>query len=70
MPGNGRDGARAGGLTGLYKRSVLVFGLVTIGLGIALLAETAAIGGGSTGYVLGVLFVALGCGRLYLLRRR
>ena len=54
----------------MYKRSVLVFGLITIGLGIALLAETAAIGGGSTGYVLGVLFVALGCGRLYLLRRR
>jgi hypothetical protein len=35
-----------------------------------LLAETVAVGGGSTGYLLGVLFVALGCGRLYLLRRR
>jgi chromate transport protein ChrA len=40
------------------------------GLGIALLAETAAAGGGTTGYLLGVLFVALGFGRIYLLRRR
>ena len=55
---------------GFHKRSVYVFGLITIGLGIALLAETAALGGGSTGYLLGVLFVALGCARLYLLRRR
>jgi len=47
-----------------------VFGLVAIGLGIALFAETAAVGGGSVGYVLGTLFVALGIGRLYLLRRR
>jgi uncharacterized membrane protein HdeD (DUF308 family) len=57
-------------VTGFYQRSVLVFGLVAIAVGIALLAETAAAGGGTTGYLLGVLFVALGCGRLYLLRRR
>ena len=57
-------------MSNLHRRSVFVFGLVAIGLGIALLAETAVIGGGSTGYVLGVLFIALGCGRLYLLRRR
>jgi hypothetical protein len=54
----------------LYKRSVFVFGLLAIGLGIALLTETVAVGGGSTGYVLGVLFIGLGVGRLYLLRRR
>ena len=53
-----------------YKRSVIVFGVIAIGLGIALLAETVAVGGGSTGYLLGVLFLALGAGRLYLLRRR
>jgi hypothetical protein len=53
-----------------YKRSVHAFGLVSIGLGIAILAETVAEGGGSTGYLLGVLFVVLGIGRLYLLRRR
>ena len=57
-------------MSNLHRRSVFVFGLIAIGLGIALLAETVAIGGGSTGYVLGVLFVALGVGRLYLLRRR
>ena len=54
----------------MYRRSVFVFGVVAIGLGIALLAETVAEGGGSVGYLLGVLFLALGCGRLFLLRRR
>jgi hypothetical protein len=53
-----------------YKRSVLVFGVLSIALGVALLAETVAAGGGSTGYLLGALFLALGVGRLYLLRRR
>lgn len=57
-------------MSDFHRRSIVVFGLVAIGLGIALLAETIAIGGGSTGYLLGVLFVALGIGRLYLLRRR
>jgi hypothetical protein len=55
---------------GVYRWTTFAFGLVSIGLGVALVAETAASGGGSTGYVLGVLFVAVGCGRLYLLRRR
>ena len=54
----------------MHRRAVLVFGVVTIVLGVALLAETAAHGGGSVGFVLGLLFVALGVGRLYLLRRR
>jgi hypothetical protein len=57
-------------VTGLYRRSVLAFGIVAIGLGVALLAETIAVGGGTTGYLLGVLFVALGIGRIFLLRRR
>jgi hypothetical protein len=57
-------------VSSFHRRSIVVFGLVAIGLGIALLVETVAAGGGSTGYLLGVLFVALGCGRLYLLRRR
>jgi uncharacterized membrane protein HdeD (DUF308 family) len=56
-------------VTGFYRRSVVVFGVVAIALGIALLAETVAQGGGSVGYVLGVLFVGLGIGRLYLARR-
>ncbi len=53
-----------------YKRSVHAFGFIAIGLGLAILVETAAEGGGSTGFLLGVLFVGLGCGRLYLARRR
>jgi uncharacterized membrane protein HdeD (DUF308 family) len=57
-------------VTGLYRRSILVFGFVAIVLGLALLAETAVQGGGTTGYLLGALFVALGIGRLFLLRRR
>ena len=57
-------------MSSFQRRSALVLALVAIGLGIALFAETIAIGGGSTGYLLGVLFVALGVGRLYLLLRR
>lgn len=57
-------------MTGFYRRSIWVFGVLAIVLGIALVAETARAGGGGTGYVVGVLFVALGCGRLYLLKRR
>jgi hypothetical protein len=57
-------------VTGLYRRSIFAFGLVAIALGIALLAETIAVGGGSTGYLLGVLFVGLGVGRIVLVRRR
>jgi hypothetical protein len=57
-------------VTEFYKRSVLVFGVLAVGLGIALLVETVAVGGGTAGYLLGVLFVGLGIGRLYLLRRR
>jgi hypothetical protein len=57
-------------MLGFYRRAAHAFGFVVIGLGLAILAETAAAGGGSTGYLLGVLFVALGCGRLFLLRRR
>jgi hypothetical protein len=57
-------------VTAVYKRSVFLFGLVSIGLGIALFVETVVEGGGSVGYLLGVLFIALGIGRIYLLRRR
>src|SRR5205814_1714436 len=64
---HGRDPARARRLSNLHRRSVFVFGLIAIGLGLALLAETVAIGGGSTGYVLGVLFFALGIVALHAL---
>jgi hypothetical protein len=53
-----------------YRNSVAVFGVVFVGIGIALFVVTAVNGGGALGYVLGLLFVALGLGRLYLLRAR
>jgi hypothetical protein len=56
-------------MRGLYRNSTFAFGVISIGLGIALVAETATRHGGTVGYLLGVLFVALGIGRIYLLRR-
>jgi uncharacterized membrane protein HdeD (DUF308 family) len=55
---------------GLYARAVLAFGVLSIVLGVALLVETVSVGGGSVGYLLGVLFVGLGIARIYVLRRR
>ena len=48
---------------------VFAFAAVLIALGVALLVQTARAGGG-VGYLLGVLFIGLGAGRLYLLRAR
>ena len=53
-----------------YRGAVTLFGVLFIAIGIALVAVTAARGGALFGYVVGVLFVALGVGRLYLLRAR
>ncbi|HEX6699725.1 MAG TPA: hypothetical protein VF101_03265 [Gaiellaceae bacterium] len=53
-----------------YRAGVAVFAVAFVGIGIALIAVTAARGGGAVGFVLGVLFVAAGVGRLSLLRRR
>jgi hypothetical protein len=53
----------------LYRGAVAVFALTFIGIGIALIAVTAANGGGVLGFVLGALFAGLGAGRLTLLRR-
>ena len=52
-----------------YAAVVLVLALVFVGIGIALLAVTAANGGGVLGFVLGGLFLALGVGRITLLRK-
>ncbi len=54
----------------VYGWAVVVFSLVFIGLGFALLVRTAAEGGGVVGFLLGGLFVALGAGRLTIERRR
>jgi hypothetical protein len=54
-----------------YRTAVLVFGVVFVALGVALLVRTALEGGGALGFVLGGLFVAFGVGRLTLeLQRR
>ncbi len=54
----------------LYSLAVVAFSVAFIGIGIALLAATAAQGGGVVGFLLGGLFVALGVGRLSLERKR
>jgi hypothetical protein len=54
----------------LYRSGLVAFALVFVGIGIALVAVTASHGGTAFGYLLGTLFVALGLGRLYLLRTR
>ena len=56
-------------MTGLYRRSVFVFGILAVVLGFSLLVRTAYEGGGTIGYTLGALFIALGTARLYLLRK-
>jgi hypothetical protein len=53
-----------------YRLGVAVFAVIFIGIGIAFFVVTSVHGGGAFGYVLGTLFVALGAGRLYLLRKR
>jgi hypothetical protein len=54
----------------IYRGGIAVFGVLFVGIGLALLVVTAVHGGGSFGYLVGVLFVLLGLGRLYLLRAR
>jgi hypothetical protein len=56
-------------MAGAYRRLVLVFGLIAIALGFAILVRTAYEGGGTFGYAMGALFIALGGARLYLLTR-
>jgi hypothetical protein len=53
-----------------YRVAVLVFSVLFVAIGVALLVRTAAAGGGGVGFVLGALFIALGIGRLTLERRR
>ena len=52
-----------------YRTGVALFSVLFIGLGLAILIRTALEGGG-IGFLLGALFVAVGSGRLYLLRQR
>jgi hypothetical protein len=50
----------------VYRRGILVFGVVAIALGVAIIVRT----GNVVGALIGVLFVAVGVGRIYLLLRR
>jgi hypothetical protein len=51
-----------------YRRLVVVFGVIAIGVGIALLVQAVRYGG-TPRYVIGGLFIALGSARLWMLRR-
>ena len=53
----------------VYRGAIAVLAVTFIGIGVALLAVTAAHGGGVLGFLLGGLFIALGVGRLTLLLR-
>jgi hypothetical protein len=53
-----------------YSVAVLVFSMLFVAIGVALLVRTAAAGGGVVGYILGALFVALGVARFTLERKR
>lgn len=53
-----------------YANLAVLMAMLVLGLGVALLAVTLAEGGGETGILLGVLFLVLGSGRLYLARHR
>jgi len=54
----------------VYRYGLVALAAAFLAIGVALLAVTTARGGGAFGYLLGVLFLALGVGRLYLLRAR
>jgi hypothetical protein len=53
-----------------YSVAIVVFALLFVGIGVALLVRTAAAGGGLVGYVLGALFIALGVARFVIERKR
>jgi hypothetical protein len=53
----------------LYRALTFVLSLAFVGVGVALLAVTAAHGGGA-GFLFGALFITAGAARMYLLLRR
>jgi hypothetical protein len=55
----------------IYSSSVRVFSLVLLALGVAILLSTLLGGGGpaSVGFLLGIAFIAVGGGRLWLSSR-
>jgi hypothetical protein len=67
VPRDGGGGPESG--VRAYGAATALLAVVFIGIGIALVVETALAGGG-IGFLFGALFIAAGAGRLYLLRRR
>ena len=53
-----------------YRKLATLLAATILLLGFGLLIQTARHGGGTSGFVIGAMFVALGSGRLYLLRKR
>jgi len=55
----------------LYRGVTRIFSVIIVGFGVAILVVTVAAGGGplSTGFLIGLLFTALGVARLYLALR-
>jgi hypothetical protein len=53
-----------------YSVAIVVFSLLFVAIGVALLVRTVAAGGGVVGYVLGALFIALGVARFVVERKR
>ena len=55
----------------IYRASVRAFSILFILLGLAILGVTLGAGGGglSLGVLMGVAFIAIGCGRLWLTSR-
>jgi hypothetical protein len=54
----------------MHRAAISAFAVAFMGIGFAMLVVTTIHGGGVVGYVLGLLFIAAGAGRLYLVRRR
>ncbi|HEX6665722.1 MAG TPA: hypothetical protein VF081_03920 [Solirubrobacterales bacterium] len=55
----------------IYRRAVRGFSLVFVLIGLAVLVATLAAGGGpaSVGFLMGIAFIAVGLGRLWLQSR-
>ena len=53
-----------------HRAATRILSLTMIGIGVAIIVRTVLAGGGvGLGFLLGAMFVALGCGRLYLQSR-
>jgi len=52
-----------------HRAATIALAVVFVGIGVALLVEAVVVGG-ALGYVIGLLFIAAGAGRLYVLLGR